>query len=288
MSVLLLQTLNGLSLSAVLFMISVGFSIIIGLMRIVNLSHATLFVLGAHVAISVVRQFSGSFIMGLVGGAVLVGLLGVLIERFLISRMYGKHFQQVLLTMGLMFIIDDLTLLIWEGYPIRNTPPALFSGSMSFAGIIFPRYRMFMICVGIIAAIIMWFLVERTKFGAIIRAGADNSEMVQAIGINISVVFLLAFGFGVFLAGLAGVLSSPMIGMQSGMSMEFLTMAIVVITVGGVGSLPGVIVGSLFVGMIDSFGRSMFPDLSYFTMFVPMVLVLIIRPQGLLGKVVLQ
>jgi len=252
-------------------------------MRIVNLSHAAVFVLGAHIGIEVIKQ-TNSFVLGLLCGSVAMGLLGMVIERLFINRLYGKQLEQVLLTMGLMFIIDDITLFFW-GQPIRTPSPALFSGTMTIFGVMFPVYRMFLIGVGIIAAIVTWLILERTKVGAITRAGADNAEMVQAMGINIKKIFFLTFTFGAFLVGLAGVFASPIITMQTGMSMQFLTLAIVVIAVGGMGSLPGVIIGSLFVGIVDSFGRALFPGLSYFTLFVPMVIVLMIRPQGLLGRI---
>jgi len=278
-----LQTLNGLSLSAVLFLISIGFNIIIGLMRIINLSHATLFVLAAHIGVEVLGR-TGSFLAAIVAGGLSAALIGVIIERFLIVRMYGRRFEQVLMTMGIMFIVDDITLMIWGGYAVRTPAPAILSGPITILGVIYPLYRFAMIGFGVIAAVLMWLLIDRTKFGAYIRAGADNSEMIQAMGINVRKVFLLSFGLGALLVGLAGVLSSPLYALQPGMSMNFLSLAIVVITIGGIGSLPGVMVGSLFVGLIDSFGKAFFPELSYFTMFVPMVLVLVIRPQGLLGR----
>jgi len=272
-----------MSLSAILFIISVGFSIIIGLMRIVNLSHAAVFVLGAHIGIEVIKR-TGNFPLGLLCGSILMGILGMVMERVFISRLYGKQLEQVLLTMGLMFIVDDLTLIFWGGYPVRIPEPSMLGGTLYFLGVVFPVYRLFLIGVGIFAGVVLWFILERSKVGAITRAGADNEEMVQAMGINIKRVFFLTFTFGAFLVGLAGVVASPIITMQTGMSMQFLTLAVVVITVGGMGSLPGVVLGSLFVGIVDSFGRALFPTLSYFTLFVPMVIVLMIRPRGLLGR----
>lgn len=283
MEFFLLQTLNGLTFSAVLFLITIGFSIIFGLMRIINLSHATLYTLGGSIGITVV-QYTGSFILAIICGGLSMAVLGMAMERFLLNRLHGKELEQVLLTLGLMFIIEDIILIGWGGYPLRTPAPALFSGSSSFVGITFPTYRLMVIVLGVVAAIAMWFLLERTKFGAIIRAGADREEMTQAIGININRIFLLTFGLGALLVGVAGVIAAPLIAIQTGTSMEYLTLAIVVMTVGGMGSLPGVIVGSLFVGIVDSFGRALFPSLAYFTLFVPMVLVLIIRPQGLLGR----
>ena len=283
MQFMILYTLNGLSFSAILFMISIGFSIIIGLMRVVNLSQGAVFVLAAHIGVTIFEK-TGSFTIAIICGGLSAAILGAFIEHFLIGQLYGKRFEQVLMTMGIMFIIDDLTLYAWGGYSLQNHPPSMLSGPVSVLGVTFPSYRLVMIFVGIIAAIGMWFLTERTKFGAIVRAGADNSEMTQAMGINVKRVFLLTFSFGALLVGVAGVLASPMFALQPGMSMQFLSLAIVVITVGGMGSLPGVVVGSLFVGLLDSFGKVLFPNFASFTLFVPMALVLVIKPSGLLGR----
>lgn len=283
MNFILVSTINGLSFSALLFLISIGFSLIFGLMRIINISHASLYLLGAYVGVSV-SGHSGSFFLGIVAGSFAAAIVGFLQERFLLRKLHGKDLDQVLITVGLMFILDDIMLLIFGGYPLRGEAPVFLRDAVSFFGVTFPSYRLAMIVVGIISALIVWFLIDRTKFGATIRAGADNEEIANAIGININKVFIATFTLGSLLAGFGGMIGAPMLAVQSGVSLEILTLALVVVTVGGAGTVAGVAVGSLFVGLVDSFGRALFPSLSYFTMFLPMVLILVFRPQGLLGR----
>jgi branched-chain amino acid transport system permease protein len=279
----LIQLLNGLSFSALLFMISIGFSMVFGLMNVINLSHATLYIAGCFIGIEV-QKATGSFILAIIAGAIGAAIIGFLQEKFLLRRFHGKELNLVLLTTGIMMVLEDIMLAIWGGAAVRGKAPAIFSGPVDIFGSSFPSYRLFVIALGVVIAILMWFLIERTKVGATIRAGADNEEMAKAIGINIKWIFLATFTGAAVLAGAGGVLGGPILAVQPGYSMEVLTLALVVCTVGGMGTVQGVIFGSLFVGLVDSFGRALFPSLSYFTLFMPMAIILVLRPQGLFGR----
>jgi len=277
------QAFNGISYGALLFLLASGLSLIFGVMRIVNLAHGSYFLLGGYVGLTTVWQ-TKSFPLALVSGAVAVALIGVGMERLFLRRLKQQVLAQVLMTMGFALIFQDLALLIWGGDPYTISVPALLSGSLRWGLIVFPIYRMFIIVSATAVAIALWLFLENTRAGATIRAAVDDGEMAQGVGINVPFVSMAVFALGAFLAALGGVVGGGFIGVYPGVDFEILPYAFVVVIVGGLGSLQGAIVGSLMVGLLDNFGKALFPELSYFTLFAPMAVILALRPTGLFGK----
>jgi branched-chain amino acid transport system permease protein len=280
---LLLLSLNGISFGALLFLLSSGFTLIFGLMRIVNLAHGSFYLVGGYVGLTAL-QAGASFWVALVAGAAAIGIVGLVIERGLLRPIRGQVMPEVLLTVGLSLIFADLALAQWGGDPILLSRPPGLQGTIAFSGLTYPVFRLFVLALGVVVATGMWLLHSRTRVGAILRAGVDDREMIAALGINIKAVFTIVFTGGAFLAGMTGVIGGVFLSLYPGADGEILLYALVVVILGGLGSLPGAIVGSLLVGLIDSFGRSLVPSLSYFLLFAPMALILIFRPRGLFGR----
>jgi len=283
LSLVATQLLTGLAYGMLLFMISVGLSVIFGLMGIVNLAHGAFFVVGAYLALSVL-SVGLSFWIALVVVAVAMAFCGVLVERFLLFRSYGNELNQVLLTFGLAFILKDVIELIW-GTRLQSLPtPELLNFSPTLAGVTFPAYRLMVVLVGCLLAVVLWYLESRTRIGAIVRAGVDDREMVSALGINVTLVFAGVFAFGAGLAGFSGVLGGPILGMYPDMGFDILVVALIVVVLGGLGTWKGAFAGGLLVGMVETFGRIWFPSLSLVIVFLLMAVVLLIRPSGLFGR----
>lgn len=281
---LLLQLLNGVSFGALLFFMASGLTLIFGLMRIVNLAHGAFYLLGGYLGLVAV-ELTGSFWLGLCAGAVGVGLFGLVSERLLLRPLRGQELPEVLLTIGIAFVVADLCLWWFGGDPQSVAPPPALQGGIDLGPLVYPRYRLFVIALAVIVGLALWWVQRRTRIGAIVRAGVDDRETVAALGINIKLVFSCVFAAGAALAGLAGVIGGAMLSLLPGAEVEILLLGLVVVIIGGLGSLTGAAVGSLAVGMLDAFGKALFPEFSYFTLFAPMVLILVLRPQGLLGKV---
>jgi branched-chain amino acid transport system permease protein len=277
------QSFNGISYGALLFLLASGLSLIFGVMRIVNLAHGSYFLLGGYVGLTTVWQ-TKSFTLAVFSGALAVALIGLGMERFFLRRLQKQELAQVLMTMGFALIFQDLALLIWGGDPYSIPVPPVLSGSLRSGVLVFPVYRLFLIGVAVVVAAALWLFLETTRAGATIRATVDDGEMAQGIGINVPMVSMGVFGLGAFLAALGGVVGGGFIGVYPGVDFEILPYAFVVVIVGGLGSLQGVIVGSLLVGLLDNFGKALFPELSYFTLFAPMAAILALRPTGLFGK----
>jgi branched-chain amino acid transport system permease protein len=278
-----LQLLNGLTFAALLFLVSSGFTLIFGLMRIVNLAQGSLYLLGGYIGLSVIRA-TGSFWLALPAAAMAIGALGLMIERGLLRRVRGRPMSEILLTVGLSFIAADLALAIWGGDPITLDVPAAIDGRTQILGITYPVYRLCVVALGIAVGVGLWALLERTRIGAMVRAGVDDREMAEALGINVKLVFTGVFVLGALLAGLAGVVGGAYLSLFPGADVQILTYALVVVVVGGMGSLRGAVLGALLVGLIYIFGQALVPNLAYFVLFAPMALVLIVRPQGLFGR----
>jgi branched-chain amino acid transport system permease protein len=283
LSHVLVQILNGLSFGALLFLLASGFTLIFGLMRVVNLAHGALYLLGGHIAISV-AAVTGNYWLGLGAGVAAAALAGVASERVLLRPVRGNDMLEVLVTVGLAFIIADLLLWAFGGNPRSITLPAFLDGSLSLGPITFPRYRVVLVALAVAVGVGLHLVVSRTRLGAVIRAGVDDREVVGSLGINIQRVFSLMFVVGSALAGLAGVAAAGILTLRPGADTEILLFALVVVIVGGLGSIEGAAVGSVLIGLIDTFSRLWLPEFSYFAVFAPMALVLMIRPQGLLGK----
>ena len=277
------QTFNGISYGALLFLLASGLSLIFGVMRIVNLAHGSYFMLGGYVGLSVVWR-TGSFLAALVASAVAIALIGIGMERLFLRRLPGQTLGQVLMTVGFALMFQDVALLVWGGDPYTIPVPAALQGIVTAGTLRFPAYRIFIIFVAVLVGAGLWVVLDRTRVGAMIRAAVDDREMAQGVGIHVPVVSLGVFALGAALAALGGVIGGGFLGVYPGVDFEVLPYAFVVVIVGGLGSLPGAMVGSLLVGLLDNFGKALFPELSYFTLFAPMALILALRPTGLFGR----
>lgn len=277
------QLLNGLSFGALLFLVASGFTLIFGMMRIVNLTHGVLYLLGGYLGLTVIQE-TGNFLWGLLVATVAMGLLGVGLDQALIRRMRGNVLGEVLLTIGVAFIFADLALMIWGGDPQGVPVPGFLRGAFNLGIISYPRFRLFTILTGIVMALGLGLLLYRTKLGAVVRAGVDDGEMVAALGINLNHVSMGVFLLGAMLAGLAGVLGGGFLSVYRGADSDVLLFALVVVIIGGMGSLGGALLGSFVVGLLDALGKALYPDVAYFTLFGPMAIMLALRPTGLFGR----
>ena len=278
-----LLAVNSIAYGGLLFLLSAGFSLIFGLMRIPNLMHGSFFMLGAYFGVTLLGRGINFWMAALISGAAMAAIGGV-IERTLLRRLAGQELPQVLLTLGLSFIIADLCLMIWTGDPWQPPTPDHLRGAVRILGVFFPVFRLALIGVAVAVAIALWILVDRTRLGAMIRAGVDDPPIARVVGINVSRLFTLIFCLGAALAAFAGVMAAPFLSVYPGLDAEMLPLALIVVILGGSGSLPGALVGSLVIGLLYNFGQARFPDLAYVILFLPMVLVLVVRPQGLFGR----
>lgn len=279
----LIQVLDGVSFGMLLFLLASGLSLIYGLMRILNLAHGSFYLLGGYIGLMVLRA-TGSFILAALAGSLAVALFGMVIERAFLRRLHLRELRQVLLTFGLLLVISDFALVQWGGVPETVPKPELFSQSIQIGALYYPSYRLFIIVFGFLVAAVLWWIQERTRIGAMVRAGVDNEEIARALGINVSLLFTIVFGFGAFLAALGGIMGGPIVGVYPGADFEVLLLGFVVIIIGGLGSLRGALIGGLAVGLLDNFGKVFFPEFALFTIFAPMVLILALRPTGLFGR----
>ena len=278
-----IQTLNSLALGGLLFLLAAGFSLIFGLMRIANLTHGALYMLGAYIGASLLIIVPNLWLAALLGG-LLVALCGGLFERLILRKLSGNELGQVLVTLGVAYIIADLCLVIWGGDPIPLPTPEALELPLEVAGFMFPSYRLAVVGIAIVTAILLYLLMERTRLGAMIRAGVDDMQMARAVGIPVSRLFTTVFCLGAFLAGAGGIIGGPIMSAYPGLDFEMLPLALVVVILGGVGSLVGAFVGSFIIGFIYTFGIALFPQLAYVILFLPMILVIAFRPSGLFGR----
>jgi branched-chain amino acid transport system permease protein len=277
-----IQILNGISLGMLLFLLAAGLSLIYGLMRILNLAHGSYYLLGTYVALSVVRATGSLLLAGLVA-TVVVALLGIVMERVFLRRVPREELPQALLTFGWLLIVADVSLWIWGGTPETLPRPELFERSVRIGTLVFPSYRLFVIAVGVAIGVTLWALQEKTRLGAMIRAAIDDAEIARSTGINVSGLSTAVFALGAALAALGGVIAGPLLGVYPGADFEIMLLAFVVVIIGGLGSLKGAFFGALLVGLLDNFGKALFPELALFTIFAPMAVILVVRPTGLFG-----
>jgi branched-chain amino acid transport system permease protein len=231
-----------------------------------------------------VARATGSFALAVAAAAVSAMGAGIFMQRFFLQRLSGRILPQVLLTMGFLLLFADFALWVWGGNPQIMATPALLTGSVRIGGIVFPIYRGFVMLLGAALALFLWYGLERTLLGARIRAAVDDPEIAQSLGVNVPRLATGMFALGAALAGIGGALGGPFLGVYPGADLDVLTLAFAVVIIGGLGSLPGTLVGSLFVGLADNLGKALVPEYSYITFFAPMVLVLALRPRGLFGK----
>jgi branched-chain amino acid transport system permease protein len=279
----LIQTFNGLSYGALLFLVGSGLSLIFGVMRIVNLSHGSYFLLGGYVALSVIWS-TGSWLLSIPVAAVTIAFVGLVMERVFLRPLGFDPLRQVLLTVGFAFLFQQAALDIWSGNPFDIHPPAALTRSIVVGGLHLPLYRIFMIGVALLIGITLWLVMERTRLGAAVRATVDDAQMARGVGIDTSRISMMIFALGAFLAALGGVIGGGFLGVYPGLDFEMLPIAFAVVIIGGMGSLSGAAVGALIVGLADNFGKALFPEISYFTLYAPMALILAIKPTGLFGR----
>jgi branched-chain amino acid transport system permease protein len=279
----LTQTLNGLSFAGVLFLLSSGFTLIFGLMRIVNMAHGATYLVGGYVAYSVLAG-TGSYLLAIIAAPVAMAVLGLLLERVLLQRIRGLPEPELLLTMGVAFVMTDLALGIWGGDPLTVQSPGFLRSSLHLGSITYPIDRLAIFVLAVLIGVALYYVLVRTRTGAIIRAGVDDREMVSALGINVGRVFTIVFVAGALLAGLAGVLGGGLLTLYPGGDSDILALSVVVVIIGGLGKLEGAIVGSFVVGLLNNYANAYFPEFAYFSLFAPMIVVLLWRPQGLFGS----
>jgi len=280
-------TVNSVTFGGLLFLLSAGFSLIFGLMRIPNLTHGSLFMLGAYVGATFLvglLSIKFNFWVAATVATLVVAAFGALIERLLLRRLPGDQLAQVLVTLGISFMVADFCLMAWGGDPINVTTPGGLGGFMRFGTLAFPLYRLAVIAIAVVVAIGLWMLLDRTRLGAMIRAGVDDPDMARVVGIRVSQLFTIVFALGAGLAAFAGIVGGPILSVYPGLDQDMLPLALVVVILGGTGSLLGSFVGSIIVGFLYNFGQALLPELAYFVLFLPMLLMLILRPQGLFGR----
>ena len=278
------QSLNALSQAALLFFLGAGLTLIFGIMRIVNFAHGTLYMLGAFVGYSVVR-LTGSFWAALLLAPSAVGLVGLLFELAILRRLYRREASAFLMvTFGLALVLGEIIRLAWGPEALLVEPPQAFAGIVFLVGEPFPTYRLFLAGAGIIVALAIWQFLDRTRLGLLIRATSQNPEMVSALGIDVNLVRSAVFGIGCGLAGIGGVLAAPLVTASVGMAATMIIDAFVIVIIGGMGSFPGSLIAALLVAFTQVFGEYYVPDLALAFMYLLMLLVLVVRPGGLLGK----
>ncbi len=284
LSLLFAQLLNGIATGALYALLAFGLSIIKGLLNIPNFAHGALYLIGAYVSFQVAESL-GSFWLGIPIAAIVTGLVGILIERLAVRRLYGSAYLfQLLLLFGVALVLEQTAIIIWGTIGKSLIPPALLSGAIDLGITLFPRYLLFVTLMSFLVIVAMWLLIERTRIGAMIRAGLERKEMASALGINIDLLFTLAFGIGAALAGMAGALAVPLVGVTNSMGTDMLAIAFVVVVLGGLGSLYGAIAAGLLVGILQSMATLWVPAASTVIIYVAMILILAVRPQGLLGE----
>lgn len=279
----LVQAFNGISYGALLFLVGSGLSLIFGVMRIVNLSHGAYFLWGGYIALSVIWT-TGSWMLSLPLAALAVAIIGLLMERVFLRPLGFDPLRQVLLTVGFAFLFQQAALDIWGGDNMDINPDPVLNHSLVIGGIYFPAYRIFMIGMALAIGIALWLVMEKTRMGAAVRATVDDAEMARGVGIDTNRISMFIFALGAFLAALGGVIGGAFLGIYPGLDFEMLPLAFAVVIIGGMGSLGGAAIGALVVGLADNFGKALFPEVSYFTLYAPMVLILAIKPTGLFGR----
>lgn len=294
------QVLNGLQLGVLLFLIAAGLTLIFGVMDFINLSHGSLFMLGAYFAVTF-QGLTGSFFLAVALAGLMVCLIGLLCEILLVRRLYERtHLDHVLITYGLILVANEAVSIVWGSSPIFSGLPEQLSALVSLPfGISYPAYRLLVIVVGIVVAALLFYLVKETRIGMRVRAGATNRTIVSVMGVNISLLFTMVFAFGAFLAGLAGALAGPLLSVQPGMGETVLILSFVVVVIGGLGSIKGALLAAILVGLIDTMGRAFLrdflsaflspriaseagPALASMQVYILMALILFFRPEGLL------
>ncbi|GAB2478876.1 MAG: branched-chain amino acid ABC transporter permease [Comamonas sp.] len=286
MSIYLLQTINGIGIGMLYFLLAVGLSIVFGLLRFVNFAHGTFYLLGAYFCYQM-AQWGVSFWLSLVAVPLAVGAIGWLTEKLVLRHVYAKpHEFHILVTVGFALVVQEVVILLWGPLGDSVAVPELLNGVVMWGGFVYPKYRLFVIGFTAVLAVVIWWVLEGTRLGSVVRAGSESTEMVSLLGTNVFGVFSLVFGLGVGLAALAGVLAAPIRGVSPFMGVEALGVAFVVVVVGGLGSFSGALVGGLLIGIVQSLMSTVWPEGASLMIYVAMAAVLLLRPNGLLGRAV--
>ncbi|MBC7434031.1 MAG: branched-chain amino acid ABC transporter permease [Rubritepida sp.] len=299
MALIVEQVLNGLQLGVTLFLLAAGLTLVFGIMGVINLAHGSLYMIGAFAA-ALVAQAAGSWWLGLLAGVAAAAITGMLIELVVLRRLYARnHLDQVLATFGLILFFNQGITILFGRQPLMVALPAGFQGSIEiWPGIPYPSFRLLVIAVGLLVAAGLWFLIQRTRAGMLVRAGATHREMVRALGVDVRLLYTLVFGLGALLAGLAGVMTGPIGNVQVGMGEQILILTFVVVVIGGIGSVRGALLGALLVGVVQTLLSGFVPGwlrqvmpgseadalgaaLSSMGVYVLMAVVLLWRPRGL-------
>lgn len=285
---LAVQCLNGLTQAMFLFLIASGLSLIFGVLGVLNFAHGSLYMLGAYLSYTIASRFVGSpavFWVALILGSIGVALVGGIIESVFLRPVYRREeLEQLLVTYALVLIISDLVKLAWGAENRSGSRPALLAGSVDIAGRDFPTYNLFVLAVGPLVALGLWLLLRRTQFGRLVRAAANDREMVGVVGVNVTGLFTGVFMLGAWLGGLGGGLAVPIGAIYPGMDVEIIVESFIVVVVGGMGSLGGTLLGALIIGQLNAFGILFFPRFAIVFVYILMAVVLVIRPWGLLGR----
>ncbi len=283
MSQLLVTGLNGLSYAFILFLLAAGFSLTFGVMGVLNLSHGALFMFGAYIGLQVVSTL-GSFWLAIVLAFIALAVIGLGLYYFFLRHLYNKVPEQAVLTIGISYMVANVVLWIWGPRAKIMQTPEFLQGALQIGGLSFPTYRVFVVGVGILILAVLWWMQDRTRMGAIIRAGMDNKDMTVSLGINYGLVSTLVFLLGMALAGLAGVMGSPILGAYPSMGDNLLLLTLIVVVVGGTGYIQGTMLGALVIGLFDTFGKAYVPEVALFFSYIVFLVVLLVRPSGLVGR----
>jgi branched-chain amino acid transport system permease protein len=282
----LIQLLNGLQYGLLLFLVASGLTLVFGIMGIINLAHGSFYMIGAYLAYSIAQQ-TGSFLLAVVLGIAVAVVLGIVLEWLLFRHLYDRdHLYQVLMTYGLILVFEELRSIFW-GDDVHGVPvPALLNHSIPLTETLsYPVYRLAMSVVCLVLALAMYLLIQKTRLGMMIRAGAANREMVQSLGINIKLIYTLVFAMGVALAAFAGIIAAPVSSVFPNMGGQVLIICFVVVVIGGIGSVKGAMLAALLIGLADTFGQVLLPEMAGMIVYLLMAIVLVWRPAGLFGKV---
>jgi branched-chain amino acid transport system permease protein len=284
MNIYLLQTVNGIGIGMLYFLLAVGMSIVFGLLRFVNFAHGAFYLLGAYAAFQITR-WGLSFWLALLIAPLAVGALGWLTEKLMLRHVYAKpHEFHILVTVGLALVIQELVIVVWGPLGDNVATPESLQGVVMWGSFVYPKYRLFVIAFTAVLALLLWYVLEGTRLGSAVRAGSESTEVVSLLGINVFRIFSLVFALGAATAALAGVLAAPIRGAEPFMGIEALGVAFVVVVVGGMGSFGGALVGGLLIGILQSIMSTLWPPGAHLMIYVAMVAVLLLLPHGLLGR----
>jgi branched-chain amino acid transport system permease protein len=279
----IIQAFNGLSYAALLFLLGGGLTLIFGVMRVINLAQGSFFMVGGYIGYSII-SLTENFYLAILGACLAIALIGIMMERFALRKLTGADLRMMMATMGIALFLQDSSLLIWGGDPLSLSVPSFLSGGVRAGELYFPVLRIFMIVEAAVIFIGLMWVERKTRIGAMVRASIDNPEVAEGLGINVPMVRMGVLGLGAFVTAFGGVTGCAFMSIYPGLDFELLIFAFVVVILGGMGSIPGALIGAVIVGLIDNFGKALLPELSYFTLFAPMALMLAIRPMGLFGK----